>query len=75
MQLRSRFNGIEQYEFTKLANIYHAQDLAIRAYRKSKTFTKSTQAMRTIDKLHTINRKTTLEADEEVNSLVNLHAA
>lgn len=31
-RVANKFDGLEQYGFTKLGNIYHAQDLAIRSY-------------------------------------------
>ncbi|RNF20041.1 putative short chain dehydrogenase/reductase [Trypanosoma conorhini] len=31
-RVRDRFDGLEQYGFTKLGCIYHAQDLAVRSY-------------------------------------------
>lgn len=32
-RVADKFDGLEQYGFTKLGNIYHAQDLAVRSYR------------------------------------------
>lgn len=31
-RVAGKFDGLEQYGFTKLANIYHAQELAVRSY-------------------------------------------
>lgn len=42
-RVRNKFDGLEQYGFTKLGCIYHAQDLAVRSYTSTtNTLTRST---------------------------------
>ncbi|ESL10244.1 short chain dehydrogenase/reductase [Trypanosoma rangeli SC58] len=47
-RVRDKFDGLEQYGFTKLGCIYHAQDLAVRSYANAaKPLTSTVPAMAT----------------------------